>query len=63
MTHSDPSPTLSSDPVSLLSQLSADAIRARLDALDAERRALAVLLRSALARDRALARKRGVQHA
>jgi hypothetical protein len=47
------------DPVTLLSHLPADAIRARMDELEAEQRALRVLLRSALARERALARRRG----
>jgi len=39
-----PSPT---DPVAILRQLDADAIRARLDAMERERRALLVLLRAA----------------
>ncbi|HJT76350.1 MAG TPA: hypothetical protein VJ739_04035 [Gemmataceae bacterium] len=47
------------DPVALLSHLSADALCARLDELDAERQALMVLLRAARARERALARSRG----
>jgi hypothetical protein len=52
-THTDPA----ADPVGLLGQLSADTIRARMAELDAQRQALAVLLRAASARERAMARR------
>jgi hypothetical protein len=45
------------DAAALLRDLSADAIRRRLAELDAEGRALRVLLRTAAARERALARE------
>jgi hypothetical protein len=54
-------PTPTADPVGLLGQLSADVIRARMAELDAQRRALAVLLRAAAARERA-ERKREAPH-
>jgi len=41
-------PISSTDPVSIVQQLDAEAIRARIDALDRERAALLVLLRAAL---------------
>jgi hypothetical protein len=50
--------TLSADPAALVGQLDSAAIRSRMDALDAERKALVVLHRAALARERALARRR-----
>jgi hypothetical protein len=50
-----PPPT--ADPIGLLGQLSADDIRARMAELDAQRRALAVLLRAAAARERSARRK------
>jgi hypothetical protein len=50
-----PTPT---DPVSIVKTLDADAIQARLDALDAEASALRVLLRSARARQNAQRRAR-----
>jgi hypothetical protein len=56
-------PSTTRDPIGLIAQLSADEIRARLDELDAEQRALRVLLRSVAARERALARRRETTHA
>jgi hypothetical protein len=50
--------TTSPDPVALLAGLTAEQVRDRLDALDAEARALRVLLRSLQARDRAALRRR-----
>jgi hypothetical protein len=46
------------DPIALLGRLSTGVIQARLDALEAEQRALRTLLRAARARERALARGR-----
>jgi hypothetical protein len=54
------SPT-TSDPASLFRELTAEQVRARLDVIEAERKALLVLLRSLMARDRA-ARRREVGH-
>jgi hypothetical protein len=57
------SPPAELDVLTLLSQLSADGICARLDALEAERRALQTLLRAARARERSLTRARKAAHA
>jgi hypothetical protein len=51
------------DALSLLARLTVADVRARLDALEDERRALLTLLRSLRARERAAARRQGVQHA
>jgi hypothetical protein len=53
-----PPPDAPTDPAALLRGLSTDAIRRRLAELDAESRALRVLLRSVGARERALARQK-----
>jgi hypothetical protein len=45
------------DPIETLSTITADQLRQRLQALDAERRAIVVLLRSVAARERAAARR------
>ena len=47
------------DPLILLARLTVADVRARLDALEAERRALSTLLRSLRARERAAARLSG----
>jgi hypothetical protein len=47
------------DAVALLRQLTADDLRARLDQIDAERRAVAVLYRSARARERGRSKAAG----
>jgi hypothetical protein len=47
------------DPIALVRDLTSDQVRARLDALDAERKALMSLLRSILARERAAMRRGG----
>jgi hypothetical protein len=44
------------DPVSLVDRLNSTALRQQIDQLDGQRRALAVLLRAAMARERAGAR-------
>jgi hypothetical protein len=44
------------DPIALLRQLTPEQVRTRLAELDAERRALGVVLRSLTARDRAISR-------
>jgi hypothetical protein len=49
------------DPLALLSRLTAAAVRTRLDALEAERRALLPLLRSLLARERFTHLRRGAR--
>jgi len=51
------------DAISLLSRLTVADVRARLDALEAERRALLTLLRSLRARERAAARRQEVSRA
>jgi hypothetical protein len=55
-TTAQPAPPLS-DALGLLSQLTVADVRARLNALDDERRALLTLLRSLLARERAAGRR------
>jgi hypothetical protein len=55
--------TLTADPAALVGRLDAATIRARIDQLDADRRALVVLLRAAMARERAAARLKGVADA
>jgi hypothetical protein len=47
------------DPVTILTRLSADQLRQRLDKLDAERKAVNVLWQSARARERAQRRAAG----
>jgi hypothetical protein len=62
MSTTDPAtPRQPPDPVDLLDRLDADSIRERMAALDAERRALAVLLRAAATRERA--RREGAANA
>jgi hypothetical protein len=61
MTTTEHPPT--TDPLALLDRLSAEEIRNRIDRLDAEQRALRVLLRSVLARERALAKRQEARHA
>jgi hypothetical protein len=59
-TPAQPAPPLS-DALGLFAKLTAADVRARLDALDDERRALLTLLRSLLARERAAARRQEVR--
>jgi hypothetical protein len=49
------------DPTALLRELTADTIRARLVAIEAEARSLRVLLRSVAARERAARRRQEAQ--
>ena len=51
------------DALELLSRLTIPDVRARLEALEAEHRALTTLLRALRARERTKARAQGVQHA
>jgi hypothetical protein len=55
-------PHAPTDPVALLATITTEDIRVRLDQLDAEQRALRVLLRSAIARERARDRRKGAPH-
>jgi hypothetical protein len=57
MSTAPPPPTATSTATDLLRQLTPATLRARLTELDAERAAVLTLLRSAAARERALARK------
>jgi hypothetical protein len=50
------------DALDLLSRLTVADVRARLDALEAERESLLTLLRSLRARERAAARRQGGRH-
>jgi hypothetical protein len=54
-----PTATAPGDPVEILRGLTAEGLRERIQQLDAERVAVAALLRGVLARDRSLQRKRG----
>jgi hypothetical protein len=63
MTHDTDSPQPSPSLLDQLAQLSSADLRARLDALEAEARAVRTLLRSVLARERLLARRREATHA
>jgi hypothetical protein len=55
--------TCLSDPTALLRELTLESIRARLDAIEAERKALMVLWRSARAREREQQRRRARREA
>jgi len=51
-------PTLETDPIALVESLEPDALRAKLNELEDQRRAVSVLLRAALVRQRAARRRK-----